>query len=73
MKKAMAKYQKKGEVKPAKKTTTSKTLNKYGETANQAMYRMTGTDTTKNKFAYDKSGKMMKVKKMGGMVKSKKK
>lgn len=76
MKKAIAKYQTKGEVKPAKKPVkkaSTTTFNKYGETANKAMYRMTGTDTTKNQYAYDKSGKMIKVKKMGGMVKSKKK
>jgi hypothetical protein len=68
----MTKYQKKGEVKSVKKPITT-TFNKYGETANQAMYRMTGTDTLKNQYAYDKSGKMIKVKKMSGIVKSKKK
>jgi len=57
----MAKYQKKGEVKPVKKPSTSTIFNKYGETANKAMYRLTGTDTTKNQYAYDKSGKMVKV------------
>lgn len=69
MKKAMAKYQTEGNVKSTKKAPKKSSpiiFNKYGETANKAMYRMTGADTTKNSYAYDKSGKMIKVKKMGG-------